>query len=195
MDEKKLTFLKDYRNLKKEALRNLNPSKSIARGNKQVPYADLTDYIVLINSIIDNFNFFCIERIVDNQNGFETIYMKLVHENGEETPESSKAIHVNENMQTNGSAQTYARRYLFMVLLGIHGEADDDGQSTVKIDPKKIVKIDAKDVAMLKKLALDLGYERPDEALAWLARKGNLARIEDMEKCDLAEAIKILEKG
>lgn len=188
MDEKKLTFLKDYRKLKKEALKKLNPTKSISRGGKLVPYADLTDYIVLVNTIIEECNFFYTERIVDNQNGFETIFMKFTHENGEETPESSKAIHVNENMQTNGSAQTYARRYLFMVLLGIHGEADDDGQAT---SPK----IDSKDLALLRKRAQEFGYENIDEALKWLAKQGNLSRIEDMEKRDLSEAIKILEKG
>jgi len=203
MDEKKLHYLKDYRDLKKKALKKLNPTSSITRNGKQTPYANLTDYIVLINEIIEEHNFFWIERIVDNQNGFETIYLKLVHEEGEETPESSKAIHVNENMQTNGSAQTYARRYLFMILLGIHGEADNDGQETVKqpkYEPKQSNKTPlpwkGMEPGQLKSIneAIKSTFDDQSAAIRWLCEKMEVksGHLKDLNGYRFDEIMKLI---
>jgi len=205
--EKKLEFLKDYRSLKKDALRKLNPTSSISRGGKSVGYANLTDYIVLINEIIETHKFFWVERIVDNQNGFETVYLKLVHENGEETPESSKAIHVNENMQTNGSAQTYARRYLFMILLGIHGEADNDGEETVKqpkVLPKQSEKQPTKDLNPIKPQRISIeqhkmindalkdNFDNQAEALKWFCKEMSINVIGDLTDNRFDKAMSII---
>lgn len=130
MEDNKLTYYKAYKELKKHCRASLKSSKQITRSGKPTDYCELNDYLLCAENAIEMFNFYLEEWIVDNQNGFETIFMKLIHESGQETQISSKSIHVTEDMQKNGSSQTYARRYLLQILLGVHGEADDDGEDT-----------------------------------------------------------------
>lgn len=130
-----------------------------------------------------------ITQPVYTKDGINYLMTIMTHKSGQYMSSEFVLAPTKAGRDALASDVTYWRRINFKSMVGL---VDDN---EIDLENEVVEYIDSKDLAMLKKLATDLGYENADEALAWLAKKGSLTRIEDMEKCDLSEAIKVLEKG
>lgn len=67
--------------------------------------------------------------IVHRQGPDDTLVTTLYHESGESIETSSKLLLDRQNMQSLGSAQTYAKRYNLTSLLNLPIDGDDDGNA------------------------------------------------------------------
>lgn len=73
--------------------------------------------------------------IVHSQGPDDTLITSLYHESGECLQTSSKLLLDRQNMQSLGSAQTYAKRYNLTSLLNLPTEDDDGNAATGIKDP------------------------------------------------------------
>ena len=82
-----------------------------------------------------------ISQFPDNIDGKPALTTVLFHaDSGEERRATMALMMVKEDPQAQGSAITYARRYAYMSVLGLVGDADDDGNAatTPKNDTNQV---------------------------------------------------------
>lgn len=105
------------------AMPTVRKGKTANTGKYSYSYADLADVSAEILPLLtaNGLAFVCSGRVVDR--GYELVG-RLIHESGQHV-ESALPLHGND-MQSLGSAITYARRYLLGCLTGIVTDDDTD---------------------------------------------------------------------
>ena len=96
-------------------------------------YAPLDATLNLTRGVLAENGLAMLQSTESGSDGHPAVVTRIVHESGEWI-ESSPLIMkpVKEEPQGYGSALTYARRYSLQAMLGITGEADDDGNAASK---------------------------------------------------------------
>lgn len=120
---------------------------------RKYPYALLTDVLAVARVALGDQGIFLLQAVDIDRNVMLT---RLVHSSGEWLETDYPMAPRNSDPQRQGSANTYARRYALMTILGIAGERDDDGAGaapTGKLDPQTI------------------RQEGSDAGRAWMARE------------------------
>lgn len=114
-----------------------NPGTAGVNAFAKYKYATAPDYLDMIRGPLTKHNIAFTMDVAD-----EALTFLLVHTSGQWlrytmpirlNPESSKS---NNPDQAWGSHLTYCKKYLLMLVFGIHGDEDDDGQSSqTKTEP------------------------------------------------------------
>ena len=110
---------------------------------RKYPYALLTDVLAVARVALGDQGIFLIQAVDIDRNVMLT---RLVHSSGEWLETDYPMAPRSADPQKQGSANTYARRYALMTILGIAGERDDDGEgakggkSKTELDSDKVFK-------------------------------------------------------
>lgn len=128
--------------------------------------------------------FLCLPTLRDD--GTFALEYRLLHVSGEAV-EGAYPLPLQGGPQAQGSAITYARRYVLMSLIGVAPE-DDDGQAaqvaSQKRDPRNII-FDA-----LKAASVD-----PQRFVEWLEETYTVSRFSDLEAADQVAVLEVVEDG
>lgn len=98
-------------------------------------YADLADIKSVVDPLLAK-NGLSVVQHPEGTHEDQVLTTRLMHESGE-WQESSMPLYIPKNdAQSQGSAQTYARRYALSAIVGVATE-DDDGQAAADSGPVK----------------------------------------------------------
>jgi uncharacterized protein (DUF3820 family) len=90
-------------------------------------YATLDHIIAKTRSVLNKHGLSIVQFPVVTDTGGPGLKTTILHSSGESVSAITPLILVKQDMQSLGSAITYARRYAWASALGISAEADDDG--------------------------------------------------------------------
>ena len=139
-------------------------------------YADLASVIQAIKEPLSN-NGLAYTQIITED---DVLVTRLMHESGESIESRMKFTSGKGDMQSKGSAITYARRYTLQAIVGLSAE-DDDGNKAVESqkETKTVAKPKAEAPVVTKndklkkvKLLAQVKFTDPDEFQAWRVDNG-----------------------
>lgn len=106
-------------------------------------YLSLSGLLNGIRPTLAKFNL-CLSQDVRIDSGAKELCIRtsLIHSSGQKLESSEARFPItNYTPQGIGSVQTYARRYCALALLGVSGDADDDGQAAQPAPKKAPIKV------------------------------------------------------
>lgn len=131
------SFQKSAPKIKKDKTARIPTKKG---GEYSYKYADLASiWDAIRGSLADNK--LSVMQSPHNYNGEQGMTTVIMHESGEWVEETMKLIVVEDSPQGQGSAITYARRYMLSAMLGIVADEDNDAanhRTISAIEKKKL---------------------------------------------------------
>ena len=95
-------------------------------------YAGLPEVVQHTAPVLAKHGLAVSQFITHSEDGTDSLLTYLIHESGQFIAYSMHLHLAKEDMQSFGSACTYARRYSYMSCLGLVADEDDDGNSATK---------------------------------------------------------------
>ena len=95
-------------------------------------YAGLPEVVQHTAPVLAKHGLAVSQFITHSEDGTDSLLTYLIHESGQYIAYSMQLHLAKEDMQSFGSACTYARRYSYMSCLGLVADEDDDGNSATK---------------------------------------------------------------
>ena len=95
-------------------------------------YAGLPEVVQHTAPVLAKHGLAVSQFITHSEDGTDSLLTYLIHESGQFIAYSMHLHLAKEDMQSFGSACTYARRYSYMSALGLVADEDDDGNSATK---------------------------------------------------------------
>ena len=95
-------------------------------------YAGLPEVVQHTAPVLAKHGLAVSQFITHSEDGTDSLLTYLIHESGQYIAYSMQLHLAKEDMQSFGSACTYARRYSYMSCLGLVADEDDDANSATK---------------------------------------------------------------
>lgn len=95
-------------------------------------YASLSATQEMVRPILAKHGLSFIQSIYTNETGRYEVHTVLAHSSGQSIRTKMDLMLGRQDMQSLGSAVTYAKRYALQAILGIAGDDDDDGNAAVQ---------------------------------------------------------------
>jgi len=149
-------------------------------------YADLASVILAIKIPLSK-NGLSYVQLVKTDNGITSVETILMHRSGQSISASMIAKPAKDDMQSLGSAITYARRYSLQAMVGLSAE-DDDGEKAIGRIALKPEYIDDKQKSNLVDGITDLGIP-----ITRFLEYMKINSLDTMTKADYPKAIVALE--
>jgi hypothetical protein len=155
----------------------VNPIKSSVNPHFKSKYADLASGLEIVRKELSAVGVAVLQPTIISDNGTLISETRLVHSSGQWVASHWPIGPFTPDQQKMGSASTYARRYGLFSLVGIAGDADDDGNEASKPEPAA-VKIGRADAELI-----DSGCEMLGEPF----RKGLFAKLKVERAADILQ--------
>jgi len=110
-------------------------SKNPHFGNQ---FASLTAIQDMTRPILSEFGLSITQILETEENGANWLHTMLGHSSGQYIQSSIKLLVLKNDMQSLGSATTYAKRYAWQAIIGVSGDQDDDGEAAVRPGNKPV---------------------------------------------------------